>query len=403
MKPRDVPTAPKTRSSSDAIDRLYRSEPMISRPTSRSTGRLVSAIVTIGLSIAAMAGLTWTAERFPAVSWLSLFRRSVTPAERVVIREQTTSREQPEDVIAAKVIPSLGTLLRRRSSDVRPPSDYFGSVTLLTSDGVGVTVSSAVPDELALSARFANGVSQEVATAATDPVTGLKLVRVNGSSSALAMADLDRLDSRADYYVVKFDPAAGVSTVRVRLVSRRDQSLVSSQLDALVESSETISRRLRLDRALTTAWEGAALVDQTGQLVGVVQRAGQSDGALVMPVAWLKNQLARFGRGDGITRSVLGVNYVDLAFAVVEAKVPNKGAYLVNRDAPRQPAVIARSPAAAAGLRTHDVIIAVDDVPVNELRGLAEVLAGYEAGTEVTLAVRRAERELTLKVRLGDS
>ncbi|MBI4090111.1 MAG: serine protease [Candidatus Kerfeldbacteria bacterium] len=400
MKPRDVPTSPKTRNLS-AIDRLFRAEPTISQPIVRSTGTLLTVVVTVALSIGGMAALTWAAERFPNVGWLGLWRRSAAPAERVVIREAADTRPTV-DQVASKVTPSLGTLLRGRASDIRPPSDRFGLVTVLTSDGVGVTVDAA-PDGVQLLARIAGGVSRDVSAAATDPATGISLVRMPGSSNPLAVADLDRLDLARDFYVIKYDPAAGVSTVPARIVSSRDRALASQQLDALVESSEVVSRRLRIDLPLSDSWKGAALVDRDGQLVGIVESAGSSDGALVVAASWFKQQLTRFGRGDGIIRSVLGVTYVDLAYAVAKEDLPTKGAYLVARESPRQPAVALRSPAAAAGLRAADVITAVESVPVNELRGLAEILAGYEAGAEVTLSIWRGGQELTLKTRLGQA
>jgi S1-C subfamily serine protease len=186
-------------------------------------------------------------------------------------------------------------------------------------------------------------------------------------------------------------------------VSLRDRAVSGTGLEALIESSEAISRRIRLDRQLTTDWQGAAVVDQHGQLVGVVIDGGQAGGALVVPATYLKNQLARFGRGDGLARPVLGVNYLDLSYTVNQSKLPSKGAYLYGSEIARPAAVVARSPAVTGGLRSRDIIAGVDALPINELRSLAEVLAGYEPGAETSLAVLRDGREISFKVRLGDS
>ncbi|MBI4426500.1 MAG: serine protease [Candidatus Kerfeldbacteria bacterium] len=404
MKPRDVPTSTKAHSASATLEQLYRAESTITRPPSRSTGIVwLVGLAAVVVSVAAVVALAYAAERFPNVAWLQVFRRPSGPAERVVIRESSTTRALPEDVIAAKVVPSLGSLLRRRSSGLHPPSDQTGPVTFLTSDGVGVTVKSAVPENVQLMARTSSAGTLDISRQEADRATGLILVKGTGSSTPLAATETDRIDPWADHYVVKFDPAVGVSTLRVRLVSLRDRAISGTGLEALLESSEVVGRRIRLDRQLAADWLGAALVDHDGQLVGVVVDGGQSAGALVMSAAYLKNQLARFGRDDGLARPVLGVNYLDLSFVVSHRELPSKGAYLYGTEITKPAAVVARSPAALGGLRSRDIVTGIDALPLNELRGLAEVLAGYEPGTEATFAVLRDGREISVKVRLGDS
>jgi len=61
----------------------------------------------------------------------------------------------------------------------------------------------------------------------------------------------------------------------------------------------------------------------------------------------------------------------------------------------------AGSPAEAAGLKPDDVIIAWDKTPVKNLRDLTAVIAAAKPGQEVTLKVKRAEKEADIKVKLG--
>lgn len=65
--------------------------------------------------------------------------------------------------------------------------------------------------------------------------------------------------------------------------------------------------------------------------------------------------------------------------------------------------VITASPAEAAGLGVDDLIIAVDDVPVDRNHRLATLISRYQPGDRITLTVLRDSEELTLRVILGQS
>lgn len=65
--------------------------------------------------------------------------------------------------------------------------------------------------------------------------------------------------------------------------------------------------------------------------------------------------------------------------------------------------VIADSPADDAGLRVGDLIMRVDDVPLDANHRLADIIATYEPGDQVMLRVLRGERTLSLEVTLGEN
>lgn len=64
-------------------------------------------------------------------------------------------------------------------------------------------------------------------------------------------------------------------------------------------------------------------------------------------------------------------------------------------------AVIADSPADAAGLRRGDIIKALDGVAIADLKGLREQLQGKAVGDTVTLTIDRGGQTLSLAVTLG--
>lgn len=62
--------------------------------------------------------------------------------------------------------------------------------------------------------------------------------------------------------------------------------------------------------------------------------------------------------------------------------------------------VVADSPADRAGLQEKDIIVAVDDQPVDADNDLADLIAAYAPGDEVTLKVQRPGQEAALEVQV---
>ncbi len=60
-------------------------------------------------------------------------------------------------------------------------------------------------------------------------------------------------------------------------------------------------------------------------------------------------------------------------------------------------------PAAKAGLRRADIVLAIDEKAVNTYADLRSVLAGHKAGDELALKVQRGDVSLALTVMLGDN
>lgn len=88
--------------------------------------------------------------------------------------------------------------------------------------------------------------------------------------------------------------------------------------------------------------------------------------------------------GDMMNRAALGVSFypVDESFAANLGLSVNAGALILE--------VMPDSAAEAAGLQAGDIITAVDGIPLDEERGLPDLINDYEVGDTVTLSVLRA-------------
>jgi len=64
--------------------------------------------------------------------------------------------------------------------------------------------------------------------------------------------------------------------------------------------------------------------------------------------------------------------------------------------------LVPNGPAAAAGIRAGDVIVAFQDKPIRRVDDLPRVAARTPVGTEVELKLLRAGKEIAAKVRLAE-
>lgn len=101
----------------------------------------------------------------------------------------------------------------------------------------------------------------------------------------------------------------------------------------------------------------------------------------------------------------LGVYYIDLAdyagqLSFTAARAFTSGALLAAVGAAA--AVERGSPAALAGLKTGDIVLAVEHEPVDAQNSLAELIQSYTPGEEIVLTVQRGDEQLEVNVRLGE-
>ena len=156
-----------------------------------------------------------------------------------------------------------------------------------------------------------------------------------------------------------------------------------------------------LDHAIFTApahpfWGGAALINADGRLIGIgslhVQNANgrelRRDVNMVVPIELLPpilDDMLTYGRPNRAARPWLGLYAQEVEDAIVVAGFVENG------------------PAAKAGLRPGDRIVAVRDDPISSLASLwRKVWAGGPAGSEVVLQVVRDNDTLTVRILSAD-
>jgi S1-C subfamily serine protease len=277
------------------------------------------------------------------------------------------------------------------------PSEAIGAGMVLTSDGWLVTHADILSGHGLKNINetdvFIGAKRYSVREAVRDPFTDVIFVKIDGSNlPVVAFGDGNTLAPGDSLFA--FDTARGIR--RLDVIGLDDRPL--ADVGGAVISSEKTQKFLRVSSA-DGILPGSMVIDRQGQVMGVYIGSG-AVGSLVVPFNAFSAVIGGVLRDKSAHRPYLGVNFLDLSG--IRSSGTAKGVLLTSSLDSRRPAVTRQSPAAKAGLRDGDIIVAVNGEDVTANNALAEILAEYGPESAITLTVERGAATLSLDVILGE-
>jgi serine protease Do len=279
-----------------------------------------------------------------------------------------------------------------------PPQMGTGSGFVFTEQGHIITNNHVVENAARVQVRFVDGrIYDDAEIVGRDPNTDLAVLKIeprnNERFQPLSIGDSDRLQV-GDWVLALGNPLGLGFTVTAGIVSAKGRALGIIQGDIPLESF------IQTDAVINRGNSGGPLVDLLGRVVGVntaiVSPTGMYAGNGFAIPSTLAEKAARDLIEHGVVqRPRLGV----LVQAVTEAH-----AELYGLDRIAGAVVIEvqdGTPAAETGIQPEDVIVAVNEEPVNSSAELTTRLARYQPGDRVTLTVVRDRRTRQIPVRLA--
>lgn len=225
-----------------------------------------------------------------------------------------------------------------------------------------------------------------------DPETDLAVLRIAdaGDLPAIAFSAPDSLQV-GDVVLAIGNPFGVGQTVTMGIVSALGRTRLGIS---------TFENYIQTDAAINPGNSGGALVDASGDLVGIntaiYSRSGGSLGiGFAIPVSLARDVLQQIVANGEVTRGWVGVEIREL---VRDLDAPaggqmTSGAMIAG--------VLRGSPAERAGLRPGDILVAMDDQDVRGAREMLEMVAARTPGDTSRFRVRRNASELELDVRIG--
>ncbi|MEO8882352.1 MAG: Do family serine endopeptidase [Devosia sp.] len=318
--------------------------------------------------------------------------KAVAPA--VVNVYATTITKQPDSPFADD--PFFGRLFGRNSpfQNTRPrESQSLGSGVIVDPRGIIVTNSHVVNGATDVKVAIQDGHQYDVDVLINDSKTDLAVLKIKDPGGktfpTLQFADSDALQV-GDLVLAVGNPFGVGQTVTSGIVSALARTGVeSSDYEAFIQT----------DAAINPGNSGGALVDLSGHLVGINTAIFTQSGGSVGIGFAIPANMARTVANAGENGGKLTFPWLGAQLQEVTPDIANS----LKLDAPRGAMVTdvaAQSPAEAAGLKSGDVITAIDGVEVDQPQSLNYRIATKPIGGETKLAYVRGGQaaEATLKL-----
>ena len=277
-------------------------------------------------------------------------------------------------------------------------------VVYMKSNGKGyiVTNNHVISGSDAVQVQLANGKTVSAKVVGKDSTTDLAVLSIDAKYVTQTAEFGDSKSLQAGQTVI----AVG-SPLGSEYASTVTQGIVSAPARTIETSSGNQQTVVQTDAAINPGNSGGALVNSAGQVIGInsMKLAQSSDGTSVegmgfaIPsneVVTIVNELVKKGK---ITRPQLGVRVVALngipeayrSRLKIKSSLKN-GIYVAS--------INKNSSASRAGMKSGDVITAVDGKKVDDVSSLHSILYSHKVGDTVNVTVNRNGRNVSLKVKL---
>ena len=262
-------------------------------------------------------------------------------------------------------------------------SQAEGSGFVIDGDGHIATNQHVVDGANKITVTFADGTKAGAKVVGTDSSTDVAVIKVDAPKSELH--PLQFADSNGvlvgDGVVAIGSPFGLEGTVTTGIVSALNRTIQAP-------NNFTINGAIQTDAAINHGNSGGPLLDSDGHVIGINAQiesdSGGNDGVgFAIPSTIVQRVAQQLISSGKVAHAYLGVQLSD----------GNGGAQVGQ--------VVSGAPAADAGVRTGDVVTAIDGKTITGADALVTAVDGKKPGDTVTLKVRRGGSTSDIQVKLG--
>jgi Do/DeqQ family serine protease len=266
----------------------------------------------------------------------------------------------------------------------------LGSGVIVRADGYVLTNNHVVENADQIDVVLTDGRRAQAKVIGTDPDSDLAVLKIAlPNLPVMALGDSAQLQV-GDRVLAIGNPFGVGQTVTSGIIS----ALGRNQLGI-----NTFENFIQTDAAINPGNSGGALIDASGNLIGIntaiYSRSGGSMGiGFAIPVATARQVMDSIIAQGRVVRGWIGVESAELTPELAQTFGLPTGAdqgVIVT-------GVLARAPAAQAGIRPGDVIVQVANQPVRNVPELLARIAALPPGQGVRFQVQRQNRTLMLPV-----
>jgi len=306
----------------------------------------------------------------------------------VNIRTKKTIVVQTYNPLEAFLFGTSGVRQQRRESG------SLGSGFVISSDGYMMTNNHVIDGADEIYVKLSDGHEYLAKLVGTSPEVDIAILKVNANRTfkPLKFADSDNI--KIGHWAIAFGNPLGLnSSMTVGVVGASGRSSLGI---------EQVENFIQTDAAINQGNSGGPLVDINGKVIGVNTAILSTSGGSVGLGFAIPSNLVAVVKDSIISTGKFERPYVGLYLDNLDSqKVKNlniksgNGVYIAQ--------VVPGSPAEKAGLKANDVIIGVNDKPINSAGSFIGELAAKKIGQTVNLQIIRNSQTMNVNVTLESS
>lgn len=264
----------------------------------------------------------------------------------------------------------------------------LGSGFFISADGYVVTNNHVVDKGSEVEITMDDGRTLDAKVVGTDSKTDLALLKVEGND--FPYVRLAGQKARIGDWVMAIGNPFGLGgTVTAGIVSAQHRDIGAGPYDDFIQ----------IDASVNKGNSGGPTFNLSGEVVGVNTAIFSPSGgnvgiAFAIPASTVDQVVTSLKENGSVTRGFIGVQMQPVTKEIAEAigLKESKGALVAE--------AIKDGPAAKAGVKTGDTIIAVDGQRISEAKDLSRKVANVAPGKTLSLTLWRdgKERNVTLEV-----
>jgi serine protease Do/serine protease DegQ len=271
----------------------------------------------------------------------------------------------------------------------------LGSGVIVSPDGYILTNNHVVAGADELKVALPDDREFKAKVIGADPKTDVAIIKIEAANLPTAvLADSDRLRV-GDVVFAIGNPLNVGQTVTMGIVSALGRKNLG-----LLDEVAGYENFIQTDAPINMGNSGGALVDAKGRLVGINSAmmsttSGNMGIGFAIPVNLAASIMHSLMETGTVTRGFLGVGVQEFTPDLAEGlNVKETRGVVINSLTPD-------GPAAKAGLKLEDVIVAVNDQAVDSLQTLRLIIAQTPPGTKVRVKSFRGGKPADVEVTLG--
>ena len=293
-------------------------------------------------------------------------------------------------------------IFRYRGYEKQQPVAGFGSGVIISADGYIVTNNHVIDNADKIEVTLNDKRTFPAEVIGRDPDTDIAVIKIKaddlpfmtyGNSDALKVGE---------WVLAVGNPYNLTSTVTAGIVSAKARNLgilAGGGMEGATTSPSSIESFIQTDAAVNPGNSGGALVNTSGELVGINTAIASPTGSYIgnsfaIPVTIVKkvaSDLIEFGK---VQRALLGVSIQDVTSSL--AKEHNidtiAGVYVAG--------VMQDGAAEAAGIKEGDVILSINGTNVNSSSELQEQVSTFRPKDQVNVVISRENKKKQILVTL---